>query len=266
MLYHIFLLAANLLGVNNLEGTVTLESTGQPLHHATVVLPQLNRSTQTDESGKFQFTALPEGEYDILAHSAGLSDDRKKVLITKDNTAPVHFSLHVSPIRQEITVTASGIPTPDFFLTSGTLPAGITFDQATGVLSGTSNAATGAYPVTFTASNVAGTVEQMFTLNLVSSLAFTSAASTTFTLGQAGSFTVAANSTPLPNLVLTGTGTSLDGYSVAQILAAANNALGGAGFPSGYNAGGLNSLINNLNLSYDTSDCSETTWGITHLL
>ena len=108
MLYHIFLLAANLLGVNNLEGTVTLESTGQPLHHATVVLPQLNRSTQTDESGKFQFTALPEGEYDILAHSAGLSDDRKKVLITKDNTAPVHFSLHVSPIRQEITVTASG--------------------------------------------------------------------------------------------------------------------------------------------------------------
>ena len=85
---------------------------------------------------------------------------------------------------------------------AGTLPAGITFTN--GVLSGTSNAATGAYPLTFSASNVAGTVQQQFTLNLVAGLAFTSPASTIFTLGQAGSFTVAADSTPLPTLALTG--------------------------------------------------------------
>lgn len=107
-MYHFILLAANLLGVNTLEGTVTLESTGKPLHHVTVVLPQLNKSTETDDDGKFRFPALPEGEFDVLAQSAGLADVRKKVLITKDNKPTVSFSLRLSPIRQEITVTASG--------------------------------------------------------------------------------------------------------------------------------------------------------------
>lgn len=107
-MYHFILLAANLLGVNNLEGTVTLEATGKPLHHVTVVLPQLNKSTETDDDGKFRFVAVPEGEFDVVAQSAGLADVRKKVLITKDGTPTISFSLRLSPIRQEITVTASG--------------------------------------------------------------------------------------------------------------------------------------------------------------
>ncbi|MBI2687197.1 MAG: TonB-dependent receptor [Acidobacteria bacterium] len=107
-MYHFLLLAANLLAVNNLEGTVTLESTGKPLHHVTVVLPQLNKSTETDDDGKFVFVGLPEGQFDVVAQSAGLADERKKVVVTKDNKPSVSFSLRLMPIRQEITVTASG--------------------------------------------------------------------------------------------------------------------------------------------------------------
>ncbi|HEU0121958.1 MAG TPA: TonB-dependent receptor [Bryobacteraceae bacterium] len=107
-MYHFILLAAALLPSGAVEGTVTLESTGKPVHHVTVVLPQINKSTETDDDGKFRFPAVPEGEYDILAQSAGLADTRKKIRVTKDNTASIDFSLRLTPLRQEITVTASG--------------------------------------------------------------------------------------------------------------------------------------------------------------
>lgn len=106
-IYHL-LLAANALAAASLEGTVTLESTGKPIHHVTVVLPQLNKSTETDDDGKFRFSNLPNGEFDILAQAAGLTDARKKVQLTASDNTQVNFSLRLSPIRQEITVTASG--------------------------------------------------------------------------------------------------------------------------------------------------------------
>jgi len=102
-MYHFLLLA-----IGALEGTVSLESTGKPLHHVTVVLPRLNKSTETNDDGKFRFSELPEGEWEILAQAAGLGDTRKRVLIAKDKTAEVTFLLRLTPIRQEITVTASG--------------------------------------------------------------------------------------------------------------------------------------------------------------
>ena len=64
-------------------------------------------------------------------------------------------------------VTASGAPAPTF-AQSGTLPAGVGFNTATGVLSGTPAAGTvGTWPVTFTASNGSGTpATQSFTLTV----------------------------------------------------------------------------------------------------
>ncbi len=56
------------------------------------------------------------------------------------------------------TVTATGFPMPTLSLT-GTLPAGMSFDSATGVLSGTPNTSKsfGTFPLTITASNGVGT-------------------------------------------------------------------------------------------------------------
>src|SRR5205807_1880794 len=65
------------------------------------------------------------------------------------------------------TVTTTGIPTPTLS-ESGTLPSGVTFNTATGVLSGTPAAGTaGVYPITFTASNgVPPDAIQSFTLTV----------------------------------------------------------------------------------------------------
>jgi len=66
------------------------------------------------------------------------------------------------------TVTATGIPSPTFTLT-GALPSGVTFNGATGVLSGTPGATTpGTYALTITAQNgVAPNAVQAFTLTVL---------------------------------------------------------------------------------------------------
>jgi hypothetical protein len=94
-------------------------------------------------------------------------------------------------------VTASGYPAPTIS-EAGALPSGVTF--AGGVLSGTPAAGTGgAYNLVFTAHNGVGAdVMQNFTLTVNQAAAITSAASTTFTVGTPGSFTVTATGFPAP--------------------------------------------------------------------
>lgn len=56
------------------------------------------------------------------------------------------------------------------------------------------------------------------------------------------------------SLQLFDTGTSLDGRTVAEILAAAGAALGGKGLPSDYTFGSLNQLITDLNEAFDNGN------------
>jgi hypothetical protein len=63
--------------------------------------------------------------------------------------------------------------------------------------------------------------------------------------------------------ILVNTGTSLDGASIEQILAIANNSLAGNGLPVGYSFSDLNELITNLNESWD--NCQQSAWAAEHL-
>jgi hypothetical protein len=100
------------------------------------------------------------------------------------------------------TVTATGFPKPTWS-DSGTLPSGVTFNTSTGVLSGTPAAGKGGtYSLTFTATNTVSKVSQSFTLTVNQAPAITSATSTTFTVGTAGSFTVTATGFPKSSLSL----------------------------------------------------------------
>jgi len=103
------------------------------------------------------------------------------------------------------TVTTTGSPAPSLSET-GALPAGVTFDPTTGLLSGTPAAGTGgSYPVTFTADNGVGAgVTQAFTLTVNQPAAITSGTAATFTVGTAGSFTVTTTGSPAPGLSETG--------------------------------------------------------------
>src|ERR1700682_278995 len=107
------------------------------------------------------------------------------------------------------TVTATGTPAPTRGET-GALPAGVTFNATTGVLSGTPPVI-GPFPITFTAQNgTAPNATQKFTLTVNPATTvnhapvITSASSTTFTVGTAGTFMMTATGTPAPTLGETG--------------------------------------------------------------
>jgi hypothetical protein len=100
-------------------------------------------------------------------------------------------------------VTASGSPTP-MLSESGSLPAGLSFDNKTGILSGTPSAG-GTFTFTFTASNgVSPSATQNFTLTINQAPVFTSANNTTFIVGQPANFHVNATGFPLPTVTQSG--------------------------------------------------------------
>jgi hypothetical protein len=65
------------------------------------------------------------------------------------------------------------------------------------------------------------------------------------------------------SLVYTKSGDSLSGFTVNQILAAANRALAGMGLPPGYDFSSLSSLIDSLNVSFHSG--STSSWAATYL-
>jgi hypothetical protein len=97
------------------------------------------------------------------------------------------------------TITTSGTPSPTV-KESGPLPAGVEFDSATDMLSGTPTES-GSYAITFTAANgIGANAVQSFTLTVDAAPVITSEASTTFTKGIAGTFTVTASGNPTPSV------------------------------------------------------------------
>ena len=89
-------------------------------------------------------------------------------------------------------MTATGSPAP-VLAETGTLPAGVDFDTATGVLSGTPTEA-GSFPITFTATNGVGSpASQPFTLTVnLPPLVVTTPSLPGGTVGTAYSATLAA--------------------------------------------------------------------------
>jgi hypothetical protein len=99
------------------------------------------------------------------------------------------------------TINAGGVPAAALTRT-GALPSGVTFTDlgnGTATLSGTAAAGSaGTYPLTFTASNSAGTVTQNFSLTVDNSPTpvITSAAAATFSVGAFGTFAVNTTASP----------------------------------------------------------------------
>jgi large repetitive protein len=128
------------------------------------------------------------------------------------------------------TVTATGYPAPTFSET-GALPSGVTLSTA-GLLSGTPAANSGGtYNFTITAANGTTNANQSFTLTVNQAPAITSATSSTFSVGAAGSFTVTATGYPAPAFSETGalpTGVTL---SSAGVLSGTPAAGTGAAYP-----------------------------------
>ncbi|HEX8491713.1 MAG TPA: TonB-dependent receptor [Pyrinomonadaceae bacterium] len=91
-----------------LRGTVTLGESGKPIHNVLITILQLRRTVDTDEAGKYEFTDVPPGRYDLVAHLDRVPDVVQTVDVTANGVATVDFQIHLSGAREEVTITATG--------------------------------------------------------------------------------------------------------------------------------------------------------------
>jgi large repetitive protein len=190
--------------------TVTAKGSPVPTLAETGTLP--NGISFNSSTGVLSGTpaAGSGGTYDLtFTATNGVSPNASQSFVLTVNEAPTITSGNAATFsvgsNGTFTVTANGFPTPTFG-EMGTLPAGVSFNSSTGVLSGTPQPGTGGtYPIVFTAANGVGPVaNQSFTLTVDTAPAITSANNTTFTVGTNGIFTVTATGMPASTFAETG--------------------------------------------------------------
>ncbi len=91
-----------------LSGTVALKETGEPMHGASVLIVELERSTLTEHDGTYDFGNVPPGTYHVVSHLDHLfTEDARTVVVEPGKETSLDFLLSLEVERYEITVTAS---------------------------------------------------------------------------------------------------------------------------------------------------------------
>ena len=93
------------------RGTVTLEESGDFIRGAVVVVIGSGDSALTDNEGRFEIDGIPAGEYEVLAQREHLTAGRQTVIVESGGTATANFVLSLSPLLEDLTVTASPVGT-----------------------------------------------------------------------------------------------------------------------------------------------------------
>jgi iron complex outermembrane recepter protein len=91
-----------------LRGAVTLSDSGKPIHNVLVTILQLKRTTSTDDTGKYQFSDVPAGRYEVVAHLDRVPDTVQSVTVNAGGDAVLDFQIELTGVREEVTVTATG--------------------------------------------------------------------------------------------------------------------------------------------------------------
>jgi len=193
-------------------GSFTVTSVGPPAPSLSETGALPSGVTFNTGTGVLSGTPGPgtSGSYPIsfTAHNI-VSPDAIQAFTLTVNQSPAITSVNNTTFTAgtagTFTVTASGAPAPTF-TESGSLPAGVLFNNSTGVLAGTPGAGTGGvYSITFTALNgIGANATQSFTLTVDQAPLITSANSKSFTVNAFGTFTVTASGPPSPSLVESG--------------------------------------------------------------
>lgn len=92
----------------SLKGTVTSAVNKQPVAGAIVEITQLHKTANTDENGVYEFTNLPSGNYTLVTHIEGFSDQAENIKIGNGGAATLDFSVSLQAINAEVNVTATG--------------------------------------------------------------------------------------------------------------------------------------------------------------
>ncbi|MBL8234683.1 MAG: TonB-dependent receptor, partial [Bryobacterales bacterium] len=92
----------------SITGKVVLDATGDPVRHAVILVIPLGRSAQTDAEGIYRLENVPGGKYELIAHLHTLSDERRTIEVSAGSATTADFRLRLAPVREQLTVTASG--------------------------------------------------------------------------------------------------------------------------------------------------------------
>jgi iron complex outermembrane receptor protein len=91
----------------SITGVVELAENGDPVHGAVVIIVGLGKFATTDEHGRFEIVDVPANRWDMLAQREHLTAARKTIEVFAGEATDVTFTLELSPIHEDITVTAS---------------------------------------------------------------------------------------------------------------------------------------------------------------
>jgi hypothetical protein len=96
-----------------LGGRVEDES-GAGIRGATVVATHLDtrqqRSTTSDEAGRYRFLYLPVGEYQLTAEHVGFAPTRRRLTLTVGQTLDAPLQLTVAGVEETVSVSESDVP------------------------------------------------------------------------------------------------------------------------------------------------------------
>ena len=200
-------------------GTFTVTSTGFPTAALSEVGTLPSGVTLSDNGdGTATLSGTPAtgtgGTYPItITATNGVSPDATQSFTLTVNEAPSITSTDSTTFSEgsagTFTVTSTGFPTAGLS-EDGSLPSGVTFSDngdGTATLSGTpAGGSSGVYSLSITATNgISPDATQTFTLTVHVGPSITSADSTAFTEGSAGTFTVTSSGSPAPALSEVGT-------------------------------------------------------------
>ena len=103
------LLPATAAQAGTLAGTV-FDPSGRPVSQAKVALLKslvVFDQRETDSEGKFQFAALADGKYQLVASAPGLASPQAEVEIRGSETHTLNLHLQLSAVQQQVVVSAS---------------------------------------------------------------------------------------------------------------------------------------------------------------
>ena len=113
------------------RGTVRLDANNDTVAGAIVLAIGPGRVALTDDNGRFEIEGLPAGTHELLAQREHLTAARQSVVVEPGEIAVAHFVLKLSPVHEELTVTATTGAETTVFEAFNTITILDAFDLAT---------------------------------------------------------------------------------------------------------------------------------------
>lgn len=93
---------------NMIAGHVISENGDENIPYASILILETGQGTTSNEQGQFEFRKLPAGEYTLRVQALGYKTQEKKITVSSDFAAVVHFKLkEESFITDEVVVSAN---------------------------------------------------------------------------------------------------------------------------------------------------------------